>query len=279
MKPFQPTRAFRARVASAVALAAACTLLPAPAHAATLVAQYGFDNSLASALLGASDLLKVDPLDRSGFVTDTVFGTERTVYEFNGLRHSDYQGGLRFDSAGLLQNDSYSVAMTFQFFDLENAWRRIIDTSGRTSDSGFYVNSGNMLAVYPASGSNVAFNNNEYHNVVLTVGTGGNVSAYIDGGESFSTISTDLNISSTGWINLFLDDRLRPQEWSAGRIASLSFYDGVLTPEQVAAIHDNPFGPVTAVPEPATWAMLIGGFGLVGLSIRRRNSMTPARLS
>ena len=28
---------------------------------------------------------------------------------------------------------------------------------------------------------------------------------------------------------------------------------------------------VTAVPEPATWAMMIGGFGLIGLSMRRRS--------
>ena len=35
-----------------------------------------------------------------------------------------------------------------------------------------------------------------------------------------------------------------------------------------------PFGPITsgpaAVPEPATWAMMIGGFGLVGGAMRRR---------
>jgi hypothetical protein len=33
-----------------------------------------------------------------------------------------------------------------------------------------------------------------------------------------------------------------------------------------------------AVPEPATWAMLIAGFGLVGVAMRRR-SMTPVRVS
>jgi hypothetical protein len=30
---------------------------------------------------------------------------------------------------------------------------------------------------------------------------------------------------------------------------------------------------VDAVPEPATWAMMIGGFGLVGGALRRRRSL------
>lgn len=33
--------------------------------------------------------------------------------------------------------------------------------------------------------------------------------------------------------------------------------------------------PVSAVPEPATWAMMILGFGMVGYSMRRRVSFTP----
>ncbi|NJC33302.1 hypothetical protein GGR88_000776 [Sphingomonas jejuensis] len=33
-------------------------------------------------------------------------------------------------------------------------------------------------------------------------------------------------------------------------------------------------GPVGAVPEPATWAMMIGGFGLVGSAMRRRRQTT-----
>ena len=33
--------------------------------------------------------------------------------------------------------------------------------------------------------------------------------------------------------------------------------------------------PVSAVPEPATWAMLLFGFGMVGYGMRRRVSFTP----
>lgn len=35
-------------------------------------------------------------------------------------------------------------------------------------------------------------------------------------------------------------------------------------------------GVVTAVPEPATWAMMIGGFGLAGAAIRRRRKIAAA---
>ncbi|WP_426165719.1 PEPxxWA-CTERM sorting domain-containing protein [Sandarakinorhabdus sp. DWP1-3-1] len=35
--------------------------------------------------------------------------------------------------------------------------------------------------------------------------------------------------------------------------------------------------PVTGVPEPASWALMIAGFGLVGAALRRRNASAPAR--
>jgi hypothetical protein len=36
------------------------------------------------------------------------------------------------------------------------------------------------------------------------------------------------------------------------------------------------FSPTLSVPEPASWAMMIGGFGMIGCALRRRKVATPA---
>jgi hypothetical protein len=58
-----------------------------------------------------------------------------------------------------------------------------------------------------------------------------------------------------------------------------------LTPTTIAFTNGTPFGDnmlglddvsVTGVPETATWAMLIIGFGLIGVSARRRKAAVAA---
>jgi hypothetical protein len=58
---------------------------------------------------------------------------------------------------------------------------------------------------------------------------------------------------------------------------------GASTTLSFASLDNSPYGPaldgvsVAAVPEPAAWGMLIGGFGLAGLALRRRPSVRFAR--
>jgi hypothetical protein len=257
------------RVCFAAALAV--VLSAAPASAATLVGSYGFDNSLTSSTAGGPTLALIDPTGTSGFGTDTVFGTERTVFNFRGTTASGSQSGLVFDAAGLLGTNSYSVAMTFKFNERNGGWRRILGTNDRTDDDGFYVNTANNLAVFPQAGSNVNFVSGAYRNVVLTV-DGNKVSAFIDGGASFSTLSDVMSLSKgSGKLTFFADNILEGGlgEWSSGSIAALRVYDGVLGATEIAKLNEIPFVN-NAVPEPATWAMLISGFGLVGSMMRRR---------
>ncbi|MGI4878969.1 MAG: PEPxxWA-CTERM sorting domain-containing protein [Janthinobacterium lividum] len=244
--------------------------------AATLKASYFFDNTLASSTAGAPDLVAIDPSGTSGFVSDTVYGNARPVYFVGGTTAVANQGGLAFNSTGLLTSDSYSVALTFEFFDRPNAWRRILDVTNRTSDAGFYVDPSSQLDVYPVAGSSVAFTNGVYRNVALTVGPSGanNVTAYIDGIGSFTTTTNSLDLLSGGLINLFIDNNQGggQGEWSTANIASARFYDGVLTAAEVRAINHDPITPppVGGVPEPASWAMLLVGFGAIGATMRRR---------
>lgn len=64
--------------------------------------------------------------------------------------------------------------------------------------------------------------------------------------------------------------------FTAGQAGSLTFNFGSLSADNVGPIVDNVVLEIGApVPEPATWAMMIFGFGLVGGAMRRnRKSLT-----
>lgn len=248
---------------------------------ATLKASYLFNNTLSSSLAGAPSLTLIDPTGTSGFVTDNVFGNNRTVLHIGGLASPvTSQGGLTFDNSGsLITQNNYSVALSFKFEDRDNNWRRIVDVENRQSDDGFYVDPSNHLDIFPVSGSNVTWTNNAYQNVVLTVASDGTVNGYLQGVGSFTTNTSIMNIvngnNPGNLVGLFVDNVVAggQGEWSKADIAVANFYDGVMTQSQVDAFNTNPTAPPPApggVPEPSAWTMLIAGFGAAGAMLRRR---------
>ncbi|MBN8830607.1 MAG: PEPxxWA-CTERM sorting domain-containing protein [Sphingomonadales bacterium] len=56
-------------------------------------------------------------------------------------------------------------------------------------------------------------------------------------------------------------------------MAALRLFDGVLSQAEIEELNRVPFvvSP-PAVPEPATWAMMIGGLALVGAAMRARRA-------
>ena len=143
-----------------------------------------FNGNLSSSIAGAPDLVATDPLGTASF--------SGGVYNWTGAATpTSDQGGLSFDSTGLLNPSEYTVALTFKFNERDNAWRRIIDVDNRMSDDGFYVDPSNNLDVFPLAGSTSAFTTGVFHAVTLTV-DGTIVTAFLDGVEQFKNLSTDI---------------------------------------------------------------------------------------
>ena len=107
-----------------------------PTAQASLVATYTFSNTLAAEQTGVAALTAVDPLGTSGFQTATVFGNLQTTYHFNGAATPPAdQGGLDFNTTGLITSNDYSVEMVVELTG-SAGWRRLLDSSDRQSDDG-----------------------------------------------------------------------------------------------------------------------------------------------
>lgn len=208
-----------------------------PASAA-LVADYQLNGSLADSLGGA------DITNNGG------------TLGANGISFGANQGP---SIGGFTFTDIYSVVVRFSFEEL-SGYRKILDFKNRTSDGGLY-NLNTSLNYFPvASTVNGQFQVNTLHQVVFTRNAAGTVVAYVDGdaGLTFSDASGSAIIDNT--LNLFIDDFVVQGEASAGFVDFIQIYDTALTD-----------GVVPGVPEPGIWALMIGGFGLVGAAMRRRS--------
>lgn len=240
------------------------------ATAATVAATYLFQNTLAASQGGAPALTAVDPLAASGFVTDTVFGDSRQVWEFSGSSTPANQAGLVYDNTVLaIPSSSYSVELVFQFFN-SSGYRRILDVQNRLSDGGLYVDPSSKLNIFPAGSGPTTFTANAYHHVVVT-NNGTQAIGYLDGVYQFTLNSNEMNINNgQNVINLFLDNTAGAgqSEYSSGRIALAQFYSGVLTSHEIADIYAADPVAAASTPEPASVATL--GASLAALMLYRR---------
>ncbi len=259
-------------------LAAACLLVAAAgaARAASPVASYNFNGSLAAEQAGAPSLQAIDPQGRNDFEQALVGGSSRSVYRWSGDgQDASTQAGLALDASSLLSDlQTYSLAMRFEFSATASTgggWRRLVDTQGRQSDNGFYLAPTHQLQVVQLAETNnavlatgsTAFSTPGFHDVFLSVARtagGQQVRAWLDGVLEIDTSTTTLGLAGNGnpgGLLVFFADNLAAGaqlEYADGRIAALALYDGAFSP--------------SAVPEPAAGALLAAG--LLVLAWRRR---------
>jgi hypothetical protein len=107
-----------------------------------LVVTYAFNNFLAAQQGGVAALTAVDPLGTNGYQTQTVFGSTRTVYHFDGATPPADQGGLSLNTTGLVANNSYSVEMLFESSGVPG------DSAGFSTRSAMTVDSSDTVSIY-----------------------------------------------------------------------------------------------------------------------------------
>lgn len=195
------------------------------------------------------------------------------------------EGGMRFAAnqgpvvSGAIANPGlYSMEMFFSFDDVTR-YRRIVDLNNGTSDNGFYLNAGDVHFYGPVQPVDTNYQAGQMLHIVLTRDENRVVRGYGQGTQLFSYSDTsghDLAVLNgpNGIARFFRDDG---GEASAGFVDFIRLYDRVLTDTEVATLYGGgtplrqfEAPPVAGVPEPATWAMLILGFGATGAALRRR---------
>lgn len=238
-----------------------CSLSSLAISAPTPVATYNFNNSLAANEANTPALTAIDPLSENKFVSDTVFGETRQVYEFNGNILSVENAGLSFPSIGFLNNDdAFSIEIIFQFKENQSSWENIFGLSNRQNDRAFYVQPNDSLQVWPDDSGADSFIFGEYHHVTLTNDGAGHVTVYIDGVFQFDSTTETVNFSSYADVNperlihFFADNVVGggQNEFSDGRVALIRIYDLELNAQDASDISTDPFEGVAgscAIPE------------------------------
>jgi hypothetical protein len=197
---------------------------------------------------------------------------------FDGYGYYTVTGGLTYNR----QTEVFAAQNLFRFFDTftNNTAQEVTKTvtfygnlgsDGQTkvqaSGAGFLVTCqfsaacyGDpvVAAIYGNNGLGVQSLNGENYSVNYTL--------HLAPGQSASILNFAFLASSLGGTNAS-DVTLATDRATA--LAADPFLDG-LTSQQVKQIVNFGNGQPAAVPEPASWAFMIGGFGMVGASLRRR---------
>ncbi len=200
------------------------------------------------------------------------------------------EGGMKFlanegpaVTGAIAQPGQYSIEMFFSLDDVFS-YRRLVDFKNGASDNGLYLYGGDLL-LFGASGfGEIDAKAKDMLHLVLTRTADRQVSAYANGQLLFSVVDTfDVALFSNDNVARFFIDDNNAAETSSGFVDFIRLYDGALGADEIAALYNGgvPFRDFAieapgGVPEPASWATMIIGFGLMGSALRRRRERVEA---
>jgi hypothetical protein len=192
--------------------------------------------------------------------------------------------GLALTGAAFASQTAYSIALDFRFDSLPTKFSRILNSSSNNGisrpDDGLYVHYGDgqpvpVMDYYSVGaaydgGPEFTIGANSLHHILFARDEGA-TSVYLDGVSVLNLTSVASSVMGSSLL-FFIDDGA---EQAPGFVSAICTYDGKVGASDAAMIGGGACsaafsGGANAVPEPASWAMMIGGFALTGAAMRRR---------
>ena len=272
----------RTRRSAVLLAAAALWLVPTFAlHAQTPVADYQFNNTYNNSVGTVGALTPT--YTGNMFATATVNGVSQTVLNVpNTSGAATMQNGVQTPANPFANQGNYSIVLLANFTNSLTGntgfVTKVFDFANFTSDAGLYINSNTGVFQFadvtgaPVTGGTStagALVMGTYYQLTLTRSSATNVvTGYQNGTQAFQFTDTTGLATLNTTLGVFRDDGVGTasgvtNEGTAGNLARLRLYDGVLTQAQVAAL----------VPEPSAWVALCVGGALLGVAVFRRRKM------
>jgi hypothetical protein len=220
-----------------------------------MVGLYEFNGNLANSISGGSALGSLTVLNAGGATT----GYSSGAWTWSGATNSPGTG-LKLDFGSTLS--TYSIGMVFQYTQVDG-YRKVLDFVGGATDAGIYVDNGvyESCLTAGAQGGNIAANT--FSTFVITREATGHFTVYVDGSPTTVMDETALSGELAGQtVQFFLDDG--GSEFTAGgSVAEIRVWNTALSSGDIPTAF-------AAIPEPATYALLLGAAGLALAAWRRR---------
>ncbi len=194
------------------------------AEGALLVADYRFDGNYESSVAPAPALTTIG-VGTGQFVQDQIKGQNEQVLDF-----PDGSGLSLASTRGLLESNSYSVAINFRF-DETTGYVRLLDTQNGI-EGGPYVNSGEVVFYPLAQAGAGTVQPDKWVEFVMTRDRNRNVVGYLDGAQVFA-------VRDDGGLSLITEDDLlrffkdNASDESGGAVDRIRLYNGPLTAKDV----------------------------------------------
>lgn len=165
--------------------------------------------------------------------------------------------GLTIDLSGGSLTE-YAIETRFSLSNITN-YRKLIDFANRSQDAGLYNNSGRLAFFNRAHTTTATIAADQMATVRLERTAAGQVTGFVNGVQQWTfQDAAGLAAFTPGRnVNLFLDDGQVGGESSGGYVDYVRVFSA---PGETL--------PVSAVPEPSAWALMILGFGVVGAAMR-----------